>query len=196
MNSRPIRSGSSLTAPSFSGPGRGVSTAPWPSEEELQVPCCHPYGVRAMWSVRSRRGRLGTAPGSLGVDAGLAVRFLPAAVPPVSLIPRARIHAVASPNRSSTLAAREAPVRAYRTRWLHCGFHQHVGRARCHCRERPPTESAHLHLHLHAAVAVAPLPLMPARSPAARRLTATEQRLPLSGLGSELGVGFRAGGVR
>eukprot|EP00964_Phaeocystis_antarctica_P112180 scaffold76384_cov77-Phaeocystis_antarctica.AAC.3 len=28
---------------------------------------------------------------------------LPAAVPPVSLIPRARKHAVASPNRSSTL---------------------------------------------------------------------------------------------
>ena len=40
------------------------------------MPCCHPYGVRAMWSVRSRRGRLGTAPGSLGMDAGLAVRFL------------------------------------------------------------------------------------------------------------------------
>eukprot|EP00964_Phaeocystis_antarctica_P140656 scaffold105526_cov108-Phaeocystis_antarctica.AAC.1 len=37
---------------------------------------------------------------------------------------------------------------------------------------------------------------MPARSPAARRLTAAEQRLPLLGLGSELGVGFRAGGVR
>ena len=59
-------------------------------------------------------------------------------------------------------------------------------------------ESSHLHvhLHLHAAVAVPPLPLMPARSPAARRLTAAEQRLPLLGLGSELGVGFRAGGVR
>jgi len=40
------------------------------------VPCCHPYGVRAMWSVRSRRGRLGTGPGSLGMDAGLAVDFL------------------------------------------------------------------------------------------------------------------------
>ena len=60
LNSRPIRSGSSLTAPSFSGPGRGVSTAPRPSEEELQVPCCHPYGVQAMWSERSRHRRLGT----------------------------------------------------------------------------------------------------------------------------------------
>ena len=144
------------------------------------------------WSVRSRRGRLGTGPGPLGMDAGLAV--LPAAVPPVSLIPRARIHAVASPNRSSTLAAREAPVRAYRTRWLHCGFHQHDGRARRHCRERPPTESAHLHLHLHAVVAVPPLPHVPARSPDAHRLIAADQCLLLLGLGSELGGGFRAGG--
>jgi len=88
------------------------------------VPCCHPYGVRAMWSVRSRRRRLGTGPGSLGMDAGLAVDFLargmrltggtaagmPAAVPPVSLIPRARIHAVASPNRSSTLGRHRVPA--------------------------------------------------------------------------------------
>ena len=40
------------------------------------MPCCHPYGVRAMWSERSRLRRLGTAPGSLGKVAVLAVRFL------------------------------------------------------------------------------------------------------------------------
>jgi hypothetical protein len=40
------------------------------------VPCCHPYGVQAMWSERSRHRRLGTAPGSLGKVAVLAVRFL------------------------------------------------------------------------------------------------------------------------
>jgi hypothetical protein len=52
----------------------------------------------------------------------------------------------------------------------------------------------HLHLRLQAAVAVPPLSHVPAHSPAARRLTAAEQRLLLLGLGSELGVGFRAGG--
>eukprot|EP00964_Phaeocystis_antarctica_P069246 scaffold42038_cov73-Phaeocystis_antarctica.AAC.1 len=60
-----------------------------------------------MWSERSRHGRLGTGPGSLGMDAGLA---MPAAVPPVSLIPRAKIHAVASPNRSSTLGRHRVPA--------------------------------------------------------------------------------------
>ena len=54
-----------LAAPSFSSAGCDVFIAPQPSEEELQVPCCHPYGVRAMWSERSRLRRLGTAPGSL-----------------------------------------------------------------------------------------------------------------------------------
>ena len=43
----------------------------------------------------------------------------------------------------------------------------------------------------HRAAAVS---YVPAHSPAARRLTAAEQRLLLLGLGSELGVGFRAGG--
>ena len=38
--------------------------------------CCHPYGVQAMWSERSRLRRLGTALGSLGKVAVLAVRFL------------------------------------------------------------------------------------------------------------------------
>ena len=92
--------------------------------------------------------------------------------------------------------ARRAPSHSCRPdlRPLHCGFHQHVGRARCHCRERPPTESAHLHLHLHPVVAVPPLPHVPARSPDARRLIAADQCLLLLGLGSELGGGFRAGG--
>ena len=39
-----------------------------------------------------------------------------------------------------------------------------------------------------------PLPRVPARAPAARRLAIAEQCLLLSGLGSELGAGFRAGG--
>ena len=47
-----------------------------PSEEELQVPGCYPYGVRAMWSERSRHMRGGAVLGSSGKVAGLAVRFL------------------------------------------------------------------------------------------------------------------------
>lgn len=39
-----------------------------------------------------------------------------------------------------------------------------------------------------------PLPRVPARAPAARRLTIADQCLLLLGLGSELGVGFWAGG--
>ena len=66
-----------LAAPSFSSAGCDVFIAPQPSEEELQVPCCHPYGVQAMWSERSRHRRLGTAPGSLGKVAVLAVRSQP-----------------------------------------------------------------------------------------------------------------------
>ena len=38
--------------------------APRPSEEELQVPGCYPYGVRAMWSERSRHMRGGAVLGS------------------------------------------------------------------------------------------------------------------------------------
>ena len=64
-----------LAAPSFSSAGCDVFIAPQPSEEELQVSCCHPYGVPAMWSERSRHKRLGTGPGSLGKVAVLAVRF-------------------------------------------------------------------------------------------------------------------------
>ena len=60
------------------------------------------------------------------------------------------------------------------------------------CQELPPTAAATP--HLHALVAVPPLPRVPARAPAARRLAIAEQCLLLSGLGSELGAGFRAGG--
>ena len=60
------------------------------------------------------------------------------------------------------------------------------------CQELPPTAAATP--HLHALVAVPPLPRVPARAPAVRRLAIAEQCLLLSGLGSELGAGFRAGG--
>ena len=40
------------------------------------MPGCYPYGVRAMWSERSRHMRGGVVLGSSGKVAGLAVRFL------------------------------------------------------------------------------------------------------------------------
>ena len=40
------------------------------------MPGCYPYGVRAMWSERSRHMRGGAVLGSSGKVAGLAVRFL------------------------------------------------------------------------------------------------------------------------
>ena len=75
----------------------------------------------------------------------------------------------------------------------HCTFHQNDGRLL-------PAKSSHIQLQLHltysvqAVVAVPPLPRVPARAPAARRLTIADQCLLLLGLGSELGVGFWAGG--
>ena len=39
------------------------------------MPGCYPYGVRAMWSERSRHMRGGAVLGSSGKVAGLAVRF-------------------------------------------------------------------------------------------------------------------------
>ena len=60
------------------------------------------------------------------------------------------------------------------------------------CQELSPTAAATP--HLHAVVAVPPLPRVPARAPAARRLAIADQCLLLLELGSELGVGFRAGG--
>ena len=40
------------------------------------MPGCYPYGVRAMWSERSRHMRGGAVLGSSGKVAGLAVRLL------------------------------------------------------------------------------------------------------------------------
>ena len=88
------------------------------------MPGCYPYGVRAMWSERSRHMRGGVVLGSSGKVAGLAVRFLardmrltgakaagvPAALAPVSLMSRARIHTAGLLNRSSTLGHPRVPV--------------------------------------------------------------------------------------
>ena len=88
------------------------------------MPGCYPYGVRAMWSERSRHMRGGAVLGSSGKVAGLAVRFLardmrltgakaagvPAALALVSLMSRARIHAAGLLNRSSTLGHPRVPV--------------------------------------------------------------------------------------
>ena len=70
------------------------------------MPGCYPYGVRAMWSERSRHMRGGAVLGSSGKVAGLAVRFLA----PVSLMSRARIHTAGLLNRSSTLGHPRVPV--------------------------------------------------------------------------------------
>ena len=64
------------------------------------MPGCYPYGVRAMWSERSRHMRGGAVLGSSGKVAGLAVRFLS----------RARIHTAGLLNRSSTLGHPRVPV--------------------------------------------------------------------------------------
>ena len=88
------------------------------------MPGCYPYGVRAMCSERSRHMRGGAVLGSSGKVAGLAVRFLardmrltgakaagvPAALAPVSLMSRARIHTAGLLNRSSTLGHPRVPV--------------------------------------------------------------------------------------
>ena len=77
-----------------------------------------------MWSERSRHMRGGAVLGSSGKVAGLAVRFLardmrltgakaagvPAALAPVSLMSRARIHTAGLLNRSSTLVYHRVPV--------------------------------------------------------------------------------------
>ena len=60
---------------SFSAAGRGILIAPWPFGEELQVPSCYPYEVRARGSERSRRVRFGTGPGSLEKVTVLGARF-------------------------------------------------------------------------------------------------------------------------
>ena len=90
------------------------------------MPGCYPYGVRAMWSERSRHMRGGVVLGSGGKVAGLAVRFLardmrltgakaagvPAALAPVSLMSRARKRTA----RPATfpLDPRTAPPRIWR----------------------------------------------------------------------------------
>ena len=74
------------------------------------MPGCYPYapyGVRAMWSERSRHMRGGVVLGSGGKVAGLAVRFL---ARDMRLMSRARIHTAAPPNRSSTLGHPKVPV--------------------------------------------------------------------------------------
>ena len=108
----------------MSSAGCDVFIAPQPSEEELQVPCCHPYGVQAMWSERSRHRRLVGPPlGPLGwlpsspcvscdvADAQPVARRLAASRrAPVGHKPRRRTHAAAPPNRSSTLGRHWVPT--------------------------------------------------------------------------------------
>ena len=103
-----------LAAPSFSSAGCDVFIAPQPSEEELQVPCCHPYGVQAMWS--------GEKPSQAAWDRpwvpwegcrpcrAFPATWLPAAAPPVGHQPRRRTHASVPPNRSSTLGHHWVPT--------------------------------------------------------------------------------------
>ena len=68
------------------------------------MPGCYPYGVRAMWSERSRHMRGGAVLGSSGKVAGLAVRFLARGMRLTGAkAAGTRIHTAAPPNRSSTL---------------------------------------------------------------------------------------------
>ena len=73
------------------------------------MPGCYPYGVRAMWSERSRHMRGGAVLGSSGKVAGLAVRFL-ARDMRLTGAKAAGIHTAAPPNRSSTLGHPRVPV--------------------------------------------------------------------------------------
>ena len=100
-----------LAAPSFSSAGCDVFIAPQPSEEELQVPCCHPYGVQAMWSERSRHTAAWDRPWVPWEGCrGPRRASQPAAVPPVGHQPRRRTHAAAPLNRSSTLGRHWVPT--------------------------------------------------------------------------------------
>ena len=116
LNSSPIRSGSCLTAPASQA--LAAVSPPRPGPPKWSSRChaatrmvCEPCGRR-----EAAAGGLGpTAPGSLGKVAVLAV---PAAVstnpyrrvPPVGHQPRRRTHAVAPPNRSSTLGRHRVPA--------------------------------------------------------------------------------------
>ena len=71
------------------------------------MPGCYPYGVRAMWSERSRHMRGGAVLGSSGKVAGLAVRFLARDM----RLTGAKAAGTAAPhNRSSTLGHPRVPV--------------------------------------------------------------------------------------
>ena len=75
------------------------------------MPGCYPYGVRAMWSERSRHMRGGVVLGSSGKVAGLAVRFLARDMRLTGAKAAGnRIHTAAPPNRSSTLGHPRVPV--------------------------------------------------------------------------------------
>ena len=119
------------------------------------------------------------------------------------LVPHARLHITGHGEaKAGAWAAAVMPSATLRRTGAARAADQLFGRCTLHvpsarrpltaCQELPPTAAATP--HLHALVAVPPLPRVPARAPAARRLAIAEQCLLLSGLGSELGAGFRAGG--
>ena len=74
------------------------------------MPGCYPYGVRAMWSERSRHMRGGAVLGSSGKVAGLAVRFLARDMRLTGAKAAGGIHTAAPHNRSSTLGHPMVPV--------------------------------------------------------------------------------------
>ena len=145
----------------------------------------HPYGSNP--AVGARESALVRGRGKLGVP---AVRPKPA-----SSASRAAAH-----NRPWGAKGRRAGGRGdalgnleTHRRRSRCTLHvPSERRPLAACQELPHTATATP--HLQAVVAVPPLPRVPARAPAARRLTIADQCLLLLGLGSELGVGFWAGG--
>ena len=119
------------------------------------------------------------------------------------LVPHARLHITGHGGRKAgARAAAVMPSATLRRTGAARAADQLFGRCTLHvpserrplaaCQELPHTATATP--HLQAVVAVPPLPRVPARAPAARRLTIADQCLLLLGLGSELGVGFWAGG--
>ena len=151
-----------------------------------------PYGSNR--AVGARESALVRGGGKLGVP---AVRPKPA-----SSASRAAAHNRPWGAKAGARAAAVMPSATLRRTGADRAADQLFGRCTLHvpserrplaaCQELPHTATATP--HLQAVVAVPPLPRVPARAPAARRLTIADQCLLLLGLGSELGVGFWAGG--
>ena len=110
VNSSPMRSGSVLTAPSFSSPGRGVSTRPGPPKRSSRCQAATRMGCEPCGRREAAICAAGSSWGPVGRLLALLCVSSPAALAPVSLMSRASIHTAAPPNRFSTLGHPKVPV--------------------------------------------------------------------------------------